>query len=181
MATYDKKWSLVPPEWISKPQDIMKVKEGSSVVFECTARGEPEPTVTIERKQGRTGHLLISFAWFWLRIASLVFKIRLWVEETYIIGRKVHDASVQVGCRLLQVPSWKWNWIQHREKLRTSCFRYWSCKYCIMLACFARHWIQYLVHSRNEALSQSTDWFRRKEERSIFHLRSWKGLFWNYC
>ena len=49
--------SLVPPEWISKPQDALTVKEGSSVNIECTARGEPQPTVTIA-KDGRTRDLL---------------------------------------------------------------------------------------------------------------------------
>ena len=55
---------LVPPEWISKPKEMLRVREGSSVVIECTSKGEPEPTVTIEKKDGRNSHLLISLAWF---------------------------------------------------------------------------------------------------------------------
>ena len=45
---------LVPPEWISKPENVLKAKEGSNLKIECPARGEPEPTVTISKKQGRT-------------------------------------------------------------------------------------------------------------------------------
>ena len=49
----------VPPEWVSKPQDVLIVKEGSNVNIDCTARGEPESSVKIAKIQGRAHHLLI--------------------------------------------------------------------------------------------------------------------------
>ena len=37
----------VSPEWTSKPVDQLKSREGSDVHIECSASGEPKPSVTI--------------------------------------------------------------------------------------------------------------------------------------
>ena len=144
-------WFLVSPEWISEPQEVLKVKEGSSVEIECKARGEPEPTVTIERKHGRTCHLLILLARLWLQILPFEMNIRFRVEETHSIRRKVYKACLQVRCRLIQVSSWKRDWTTPRKRLRTSSFKYWKSNtlFC-KLVLPAKG--QYYVVTRNEAL-----------------------------
>ena len=52
----------VPPQWIKKPQAVIKILQGSSVQIECSARGDPEPMVSIAKKHGRTASLVDSRA-----------------------------------------------------------------------------------------------------------------------
>ena len=121
-------WFTVPPDWITKPKDVIKVTEGSTVTVECVARGEPEPSVTIAKKHGMTSHLLIlpneklSFAYSSFCISS--FDIRVWMEESWFTSRKVHDSGVKKWCWLLPVSSRQRHRTSHSKRLRTRSFRY---------------------------------------------------------
>lgn len=42
----------VPPEWKTTPPSSLRVKEGSDVSIECSATGEPKPSVTLLREKG---------------------------------------------------------------------------------------------------------------------------------
>ena len=50
----------VPPQWTNKPQAVIKVLEGSSVKVECSARGDPEPVVSLVKKHGMAASLVDS-------------------------------------------------------------------------------------------------------------------------
>ena len=52
----------VAPQWMKKPQSLMKIKEGSYLDIECSARGEPGPMLTVVKKQGRAAALVDSSA-----------------------------------------------------------------------------------------------------------------------
>ena len=52
----------VAPQWTKKPQALFRIKEGSYLDIECSARGEPEPMVTVVKKQGRAAALVDSRA-----------------------------------------------------------------------------------------------------------------------
>lgn len=42
------------PRWISQPKPLVSVKEGSSFSVDCRADGEPRPTITVLKREGRT-------------------------------------------------------------------------------------------------------------------------------
>ena len=58
MTSVTTKSFAVAPQWTKKPQSLMKVKEGSLVDIECSARGDPEPVVALFKKQGRAAALV---------------------------------------------------------------------------------------------------------------------------
>ena len=127
----------VPPEWITKPTDVVKVKEGSTVNIECVARGEPEPTVTFAKKHGRTSHLLISPASF----ATIFF-------------HSFHPQVVNGRCstRLMESTRWKYSsrmqaltsaapttGLNRVSKVTSNCkFQVLNCLHFVLCACFTR-------------------------------------------
>ena len=78
MTSVTTKSFAVAPQWTKKPQSLMKVKEGSLVDIECSARGDPEPVVALFKKQGRAAALV---DWLLVQLYSSFFSSGLkWIK-----------------------------------------------------------------------------------------------------
>ena len=151
-------WISVPPEWVSKPKDVIKITEGSTVTIECVARGEPEPSVTIARKHGRSSHLLISPASFAfvshlpIPLAGYEWKTLSSMGEKYSMKVSKSDAG-SYQCRAQNGIE---THIESGFELQVSGIET-SLRFCLcVLLLICPPVDQYLVLSQNEALLDSS-------------------------
>ena len=89
---------LVPPTWTRQPSSLVRAQESSSLELECEANGEPGPSITVFKKDGRAAET------FFVVKSSLIFLIRVWLVEGELAGRHVTVTCDSVSRRSVQVP-----------------------------------------------------------------------------
>ena len=83
----------------------MKVKEGSLVDIECSARGDPEPVVALFKKQGRAAALVDSPAYSFV-FRFLSFRIGM-AQDEFFQRKPLEGTGHTPRQRLVQVPGGK--------------------------------------------------------------------------